>query len=84
MPPTTTLEEAEAALNIWNEVPGTIRERNNRARRVAGMHRFVEGFESDTKNLSRDLASDLEALPADAAVKVLNDRLIAARAAETR
>jgi uncharacterized protein YhaN len=84
MPPTTTLEEAEAALNIWNRVPGTIRERNNRARRVAGMHRIVEGFESDTKHLLIDIASDLEALPADTAVKVLNDRLIAARHAETR
>ena len=27
-----TIEEAQAALDVWNEVPNAIRERNNRAR----------------------------------------------------
>jgi hypothetical protein len=33
LPATTTPDEAEAALSAWKEVPGTIRERDNRARR---------------------------------------------------
>jgi uncharacterized protein YhaN len=84
MPAATTLEEAVAALDIWNKVPSTIRERNNRARRVAGMQRNVENFERDAKAILTDIAPDLATLPLDAAVKVLNDRLAAARAADTR
>jgi uncharacterized protein YhaN len=84
MPVATGIEQAEAALGVWSKVPGTIRERNNRARRVAGMQRNIEAFEREAKDLLDDIAPDLAALPADAAVKMLNDRLIAARAAETR
>jgi chromosome segregation protein len=61
-------------------VPGIIRERNNRAQRVAGMQRNIESFELHAEHLLRDLGPDLAALPADIAV----DRLTAARAAETR
>jgi uncharacterized protein YhaN len=84
MPMATEIEQAEAALGVWSKVPGTIRERNNRARRVAGMQRTIESFERQAKDLLEDIAPDLAALPADAAVKMLNDRLIAAWAAETR
>jgi chromosome segregation protein len=79
-----TIEEAQAAIGAWNEVPGAIRERNNRARRVSGMQRNIEAFESEAKDLTGQIAHDLAALPADAAVKMLNDRLTAARAAESR
>ena len=48
------------------------------------MQRNIEAFERQAKDLLDDIAPDLAALPADAAVKLLNDRLIAARAAETR
>jgi hypothetical protein len=48
------------------------------------MQRNVETFERQTSDLLRDIAPELVALPADTAVKILNDRLIAARAAETR
>lgn len=84
MPGTTTLDEAEAALVVWKNVPGIIRERNNRAQRVAGMQRNIESFELHAEHLLRDLGPDLTALPADIAVKMRNDRLTAARAAETR
>jgi uncharacterized protein YhaN len=84
MPATTTLDEAEAALVVWKDVPGTIRERNNRAQRVAGMRRNIESFEHQAQHFLRDIAPDLGALPTDVAVKMLNDRLAAARAAETR
>ena len=84
IPAVAALEEAEGALGVWNKVPSTIRERNNRARRVAGMQRNVETFQRQTSDLLKDIAPELVALPADTAVKILNDRLIAARAAETR
>jgi hypothetical protein len=84
LPAIATIEEAQAALSVWNEVPGAIRERNNRARRVAGMQRNLEAFEREVKDLVREIGPDLATLPPDAAVKMLNDRLTAARAAESR
>ena len=81
---TSTPHEAEAALGAWKEVPGAIRERDNRARRVSGMHRNIEDIESRSKDLLMGLAPDLLSLPADAAVRTLNERLAAERAAETR
>jgi uncharacterized protein YhaN len=84
MPVTTGIEQAEAALGVWIKVPGTLRERNNRKRRVVGMQRNIEAFERQTKDLLDDIAPDLVGLPSDVAVKMLNDRLIAARAAEAR
>jgi uncharacterized protein YhaN len=79
-----TIEEAQAALDVWNEVPNAIRERNNRARRVSGMQRDVDAFESEVKDVAGAIAPDLATLPADAAVKLLNDRVTDARAAESR
>jgi hypothetical protein len=84
LPVATGTEQAEAALGVWIKVPGTLRERNNRWRRVAGMQRNIEAFERQAKDLLGDIAPDLAGLPADVRVKMLNDRLIAARAAETR
>lgn len=80
---TATPDEADAALDAWKEVPGTIRERDNRARRVAGMQRNIEDFEGRAKNLLEGIAPDLTTLPADAAVKALNERVATARAAES-
>jgi uncharacterized protein YhaN len=84
MPATATLDEVEAALGVWTKVPNTIRERNNRARRVAGMQRNLENFERQAKELLADFSPDLARLAADVAVKMLNDRLVAARAADAR
>jgi uncharacterized protein YhaN len=79
-----TTDEAEAALLAWKEVPGAIRERDNRARRVAGMRRNVESFEKQTAALAETVAGDLLSLPSDLAMKAFNDRLTAARGAEVR
>ena len=80
----TRIDEAEAALLAWSEVPGTIRERDNRARRVAGMRRNVESFETQTASLVGAVARDLIAVPSDVAMKTLAERLTAARSAEVR
>jgi uncharacterized protein YhaN len=79
-----TTDEARAALDVWNEVPKTIRERDNRARRVSGMQREVDAFERAVKELVEAIAPDLRTMPADAAVKILSERVTAARAAESR
>ena len=60
------LEEADAALNAWKDAPSLIRERNNRAKRVAGMLRDIEAFEETTEALTRGAAPDLVRRPADA------------------
>ena len=82
--PSATIEEARAALAVWNEVPKAIRERDNRARRVTGMQREVDAFERSVRDLVATIAPDLGTMPADAAVKILSDRVTAARAAESR
>lgn len=82
--PSATVEEADTALLAWKEVPGTVRERDNRARRVAGMKRNIESFETDTKALVERLAHDLLSMPRETAVKTMAERLTAARAAEAR
>ena len=82
--PSATIEEARAALAVWNEVPKAIRERDNRARRVTGMQREVDAFERSVRDLVATIAPDLGTMPADAAVKILSDRVTTARAAESR
>jgi uncharacterized protein YhaN len=81
---TATVEEAEAALLAWKEVPGAIRERDNRARRVAGMKRNIEDFEAQAGLLAEALAPDLLSLPRDIVVKTLADHLTTARGADAR
>lgn len=84
LPATATPDEAESALGAWKDVPGTIRERDNRARRVAGMQRNINNFEVPATKLIESLAPDLAKMPGDVAMKVLNDRLSEAKATETR
>jgi chromosome segregation protein len=84
LPATATPDEAEPALGAWKDVPGTIRERDNRARRVAGMQRNINNFEVPAMKLMESLAPDLAKMPGDVAMKVLNDRLSEAKATETR
>lgn len=81
---TATVEEAEAALLAWREVPGTIHERDNRARRVAGMQRNIEAFETQVMALAETVAPDLLSFPRDLAAKTFADRLTAARGAEAQ
>ncbi|MGL4968289.1 MAG: AAA family ATPase [Inquilinus sp.] len=80
----TSIDGAEAALAVWREVPAALRERDNRARRVAGLHRDIATFERRAVDLISRLAPDLAALPADAAVTILHERVAAARDAASR
>jgi uncharacterized protein YhaN len=75
LPVNATTDEMEAALAAWQEVPPAVRERDNRGRRVAGMERNIEEFDTQSKTLVASTAPDLTSLPSDFAVKALSDRL---------
>lgn len=84
LPPGASIEQAGAALAAWQDVGPATRERDNRARRVAGMQRNLDDFEQRARGYAANLAPDLAALGADAVAKSLNDRLSDAKTAETR
>lgn len=79
LPATATLPEARAALQAWSEVPDVVQQRDNRARRVGGMKREMEAFETRVRSLAGELAPDLLESAPDRAVKELQARLSAAR-----
>ncbi len=79
-----TVEEADAALGAWKEVPAAVRERDNRERRVTGMKRNIDEFEMQALSLAETVAPDVLSLPLDVAIKTLSERLTAARAADAR
>ncbi|WP_313601702.1 AAA family ATPase [Rhizobium sp.] len=79
-----TIDMANAALDIWRTLPDLLSERQNRDRRVRGMTRDMEAFESEIVTLSRSLAPDLASIPADVAGGMLNERVTKARAADNQ
>jgi uncharacterized protein YhaN len=82
--PLATIEQAEAALAAWQKVPDILRERDSRQRRVAGMQRDSNSFESRAHIIIEIAAADLISLPIEAAVKKLNERLSEATNAKAR
>jgi uncharacterized protein YhaN len=77
-------DQVTAVLLLWERLPGLRRERDNRARRVAGMKRDVNHFEEKLSALLAAVAQDLAELPPTHAVKVLNDRAEAVRIASAQ
>lgn len=75
---------AEAALDLWREIPGLLHERENRRRRVRGMQRDIAAFEQAVAALVETLAPDLAPLAADAAIGMLNRLAGEAKAAGER
>jgi uncharacterized protein YhaN len=80
LPEDATVDMAEAALELWKEVPATLAERENRSRRVRGMQRDIAAFEDGVRQLVEDTAPELGSYAAAAAMDVLRDRAIAATA----
>lgn len=79
-----TAAQADAALQLWEQLPAITRERDNRARRVAGMRRDIADFETKVAVLVGTLAPDLADLPVMMAIDGLRERADAARAASMR
>jgi uncharacterized protein YhaN len=76
------VEEAEAALTAWQELPAVLAERDNRAKRVSGMQRDAADFEARAAALESETGFDGATLPADLVAKGLNDSLQSMRRAD--
>ncbi|MFI5014443.1 MAG: AAA family ATPase [Hyphomicrobiales bacterium] len=79
-----TLDEVGAALAAWTEAPVTLERLAEEERRVAGMLRDNAGFEARAAKLISAVAPDLAAMAADAAMKILHERLSVAHAVAAR
>ena len=82
--PKSSLAGAAASLAAWDEAPALIAERDDRLRRVRGIVRDSDAFSAKVAELVAAVAPDLADLAPDSAARRLNERLTAARAAETR
>ncbi len=82
--PTSSREAAAAALDAWAETPGALANLYDRERRVRGMTRDIERFETDAAGLVEAIAPDLAGAPANEAARELQRRFEAATAAAVR
>ncbi|OWW04841.1 hypothetical protein ATY81_02380 [Rhizobium sp. R72] len=84
LPEGTTVEMAEAAIDVWRQVPDILLERENRQRRVNGMQRDIEQFAGEVGRLVGETAPDLVTLSAEAAIDILQNRAVAAQSDHKR
>ncbi|SFB50711.1 Uncharacterized protein YhaN [Rhizobium sp. NFR07] len=84
LPEHATTEMALASLDVWRLIPDLLSERENRNRRVRGMARDMEEFETAVEALCKEVSVDLAALPADVAVGMLNTRAADARTSDSQ
>jgi uncharacterized protein YhaN len=74
--PKARIEEVEASLTIWREIPGLTEKLESHRARINGMQRdIVSAFELAAMPLIEPLAPDLKTMPADQAIKLLHERL---------
>ncbi|MDQ0316318.1 ATP-binding protein [Amorphus orientalis] len=78
------IEEAETALQVWREVPGALRERDNRRRRILGMERDIADYEARLGEVAGRLRPDVQGASPDVMLQSLQDTLEAAKAARVR
>ncbi|EJC80687.1 hypothetical protein Rleg4DRAFT_2324 [Rhizobium leguminosarum bv. trifolii WSM2297] len=77
-----TLEMAEAAIQVWKEIPRCYAERQNRQRRVDGMMRNVDQFEEKLSKVCKSIGEDLSRLAPLLGVDILHKRMTDAQSAE--
>ncbi len=75
LPASTAVEQAEAALEVWQQVPSVVAQLQDRTRRVAGMERDMQSFEARCAALLAELGEADLSLGADEAAKSLAGRL---------
>jgi chromosome segregation protein len=83
LPVDTTLDQAAAALDVWQQVPSTLTQLDDRSRRVQGMKRDMESFEAHTSALFTQLGELEMGIGVDAAIKTLAGRLTKALQTES-
>ena len=79
-----TLDEAEAAIDTWGEVPEALRLLAREERRIAGMRRDNAEFEKRVSDLLSTSAPDLLEYSCRIATKMLHERAAAAAKAAAR
>jgi uncharacterized protein YhaN len=79
-----SIEAAETALEVWDKAFSDEDNYRNRTRRVAGIQRNMDDFETEARALVAGCAPGMADLTADATARLLNERLVAARTAETK
>ena len=79
-----SIDAAETALEVWDKASNDGENHRNRMRRVAGIQRNMSDFETEARALVQRCAPTAADLPPEAAARLLNDRLVAARAAQTK
>jgi hypothetical protein len=79
-----SIEAAETALEVWDKAFNDAENHRDRARRVAGMKRNMGEFESDAHGLIARCALDAADLPCETGARLLNERLVETRRAETQ
>ena len=79
-----SIEGAETALEVWDKASNDSENHRNRMRRVAGIQRNMNDFETAAQTLIQRCAPAAVDLPAEAAARLLNGRLGAARTAQTK
>jgi uncharacterized protein YhaN len=84
LPPEATLDEAEAALAAWGDVPEAVRLLAREERRVDGMRRDNAEFEKRVTALLAASAPDLTGVPFQIATKMLHERASGAAKAAAR
>jgi uncharacterized protein YhaN len=83
LPVDTTHDQAAAALDVWQQVPSTLAQFDDRSRRVQGMKRDMESFEAHTSALFTQLGELQMGIGADAAIKTIGGRLTKALQTES-
>ena len=79
-----SVEATETALEVWDKAFNDAENHRDRARRVAGMKRNMDGFECEAHLLVARCAPAAAELPCEAAARLLKDRLVETRKAETQ
>ena len=79
-----TLEMAEAAIQVWKEIPRCYAERQNRQRRVDGMIRNINQFEEKLSGVCKSVGDDLSNVAPLLAVDILHMRMTAGQSADDR
>jgi uncharacterized protein YhaN len=79
-----SVEAAETAIEVWDRAFNDGENHRNRQRRVAGIERNMNDFETEARALVERCMPASADLPAEAAARLLNERLVDARTAETR
>ena len=84
LPPDTSVEGAEKALEIWGKVPAALNQHRDRTARVHGMERDMLGFQVRTVALFAQLNEPDLGLGPEAAIKAIAQRLNQAQQVEAQ